>query len=31
MATINKRSVQVGALAGGVVFFLWSMVKEPRA
>jgi len=28
MATINKRSVQVGALAGGVVFFVWSMVME---
>ena len=28
MAAINKRSVQVGALAGGVVFFLWSMVME---
>ena len=28
MAGINRRSVRAGALWGGVVFFVWSMVAE---
>ena len=28
MAAINTRSVQKGALLGGIVFFLWSMLME---
>ncbi len=28
MAAINSRSVRVGALAGGIVFFVWSMITE---
>lgn len=28
MAAINTRSVQKGALVGGIVFFIWSMLME---
>jgi hypothetical protein len=28
MGAVNKRSVRMGALWGGVVFFLWSMLME---
>jgi hypothetical protein len=28
MAAINMRSVQKGALLGGIVFFVWSMLME---
>ncbi len=28
MAAINSRSVRMGALVGGIVFFVWSMLTE---
>ncbi len=28
MAAVNSRSVRMGALLGGIVFFVWSMIAE---